>query len=220
MKNILKFGLIAVLGCCLVSAAHASTIFTNLSTPGGTFNTSTAFNVTGTGWGGRADAMPFTAGATADLTDAILALGHDIGSNDAITVDLESDGSDGLPGAILATLTQQGAIPSAGSPGLVTFDCSASCPLLNDGTTYWLVAAETNPSTYQSWFFSTNSDTGAYAGNSSASATGPWSAATTTSDAAFEIDGTPAAAPEPSSVVLLGVVLLGFLVVGRRFRCA
>ncbi|MGH9437485.1 MAG: choice-of-anchor R domain-containing protein [Terriglobia bacterium] len=114
--------------------------------------------------------MPFTAGSTADLADAVLALGFLPGaSNSSITLDLESNSS-GVPGTVLGTLTQQGTIPSASGP--VTFDYSGTPAVeLISGTSYWLVALQTDANSYDVWSLS-NSDNGTFAFNASVRATG------------------------------------------------
>ncbi|MGH9450848.1 MAG: choice-of-anchor R domain-containing protein [Terriglobia bacterium] len=198
------------------AGAKADTIFTNLGT-GGTFNTSYSYTAGGANYSGQALGMQFTASATADLTDAMLALGFVQTSNSPITVYLESDSS-GNPGSTLATLTQQGTIPSFLSPALVTFDCSAACPTLDSGTAYWLVAVETDPNSQQQWSLST-ADTGTTAVNTSTSATGPWSVHPEDKISAFDVNGTPVtttATPEPASLLLFGTGLLGAAILVRR----
>ncbi|HTV54524.1 MAG TPA: PEP-CTERM sorting domain-containing protein [Terriglobia bacterium] len=197
-----------------VGMARADTIFTDLGS-GGTFTGTGGYVLGGANDDGDTLAMPFQVGAAADLAAAILALGSFGGRNDAIQVYLESDSSSGLPGTVLATLTQQGTIPPTNAPTLVTFYCNAGCPLLSSGASYWLVAV-TDSSSPDVWFLS-NSDRGTFALNPSYSASGPWDTESGTLSA-FKVDGTPAAVPEPSSLVLLGIALCGFAVVGRRLR--
>lgn len=222
-RRLIQTGILAAaiaVACLGVSAgtAHAETIFTNLG-PGGTFSTGVAQVVAASSDNGQVDGMSFTAGTTGDLTDAMLGVGHFGFDNAALTVDVESDDS-GQPGAILATLAQQGTIPPDLSPGLVTFDCSGACPQLASGTPYWLVAVDTAPAkSVQSWFFS-NNDVGTAAFNFSASATGPWTIQTGQDISAFEIDGTtPTTVPEPASWLLFATGLLGLgtlLLFGKR----
>jgi len=207
--------------------ADTITIFNDFSGPG--FN---QFESLGVGDYSVLDvvfAMQFTSSSTVDLADAMLALGNYAGSNSPITVDLESDDS-GAPGIVLATLTQQGTIPQYYSPGLVTFDYSGTPVQLNSGSTYWLVALETDPNSQQAWFLS-NDAAGLDSVNYVGSATGPWTAGCppgpgcSDSLAAFQVDGTTlpipsppiASTPEPSSLSLLGFLLMiSAAIVGRR----
>ncbi len=208
----------AMLGLAAASA-KATTIFTNLGT-GGSFSNTSFFavgNFKGEG-NNLASGMLFMPLTTANLTDAVLALGNLAGDNNTLTVDLESDNS-GQPGAILATFTQQGTIAPSSSPGLVTFDCSGTCPTLTSGTAYWLVATETDPNSSQGWFFS-NSDVGTVVTNNSGSATGPWQQTFSGQTiSAFQVDGAPVtttATPEPASLLLFGTGLLGAAILMRR----
>lgn len=213
-------GLIVLAAIASAVAARATTIaiFTN-------FGSDYSFDITGAygigATGGTTQplsvaAMPFTAGATADLSGAILALSNTTGDSSGFTLDLESDSS-GLPGTVLATLTLQGTVPSAPAP--VTFDYSGTPFQLTSGTSYWLVALETNNSSEQIWFYS-NSDTGTIALSDSGSATGPWTASPGSQISAFEVDGTSlATVPEPGSfqLLVLGMLCgLGALWVERR----
>lgn len=206
-------GLAVLAAIFAVGAARATTItvFSNFSgTP--LFNQTSRYFISGSNFANFAEAMPFTAGSTADLADAVLALENfQPTTNSPITLDLESNSS-GVPGAILATLTQQGTIPPSTSPGLVTFDYSGASVELTSGTSYWLVATETDANSSQGWSFS-NSDTGTFAFNLSGSATGPWTTSSDTNLSAFEVDGsTPtAAAAEPGTLSILAVDLLGGL---------
>jgi hypothetical protein len=67
-----------------------------------------------------------------------------------------------------------------------------------------------------SWDTADSGVPGALYYNSSASTTSfPYESFTPT-ESAFEIDGTPVATPEPSSLLLLGAGLLGLVVIGRK----
>lgn len=152
--------------------AYTTTVFTDLL--GFSRYESLAIGVY-PGAGNVVFAEPFTSASTADLADAILALGNYSGSNSPITVDLESD-HNGSPGDVLATLTQQGTISQDYlSPGPVTFDYSGTPVQLTSGAAYWLVALETDPNSEQAWFLS-NGAMGIDAFNYDGSATGPWTA--------------------------------------------
>jgi PEP-CTERM motif len=207
-----------VAAALMVSAAGAAradvTVFTN-SSGSPSFSDEMYFDVGGSGSGSPKNqvlGMPFTAGATADLADALLALSYQLGTNGPITLYLESNAS-GQPGTILATLTQVGSIPSAA--GLVTFDYGGAPVALVSGTQYWLVAVQPDSSTTDRWYLS-NADTGATAYNEVGNATGPWTLLSDESVSAFQVDGS--AVPEPSTwaMMLLGFAGLGF--VGWRGR--
>lgn len=195
--------------------ARAAIVFSNMGNPP-SYDSAVSFNVSGTAYAGQALAMPFLAGSTDDLTDAVLPLVHIAGDNTPITLDLLLDSS-GQPGSILATLTQQGTIPSP-QTGFVTFDYSGPSVQLTSGTQYWLAAAESDPNSLQGWQES-NSDTGTYGYNDQASTTGPWSL-TSGAIAAFQVDGSPVGAvvPEPRSLVLLSTLVTAFALLAVRRR--
>jgi hypothetical protein len=162
--------------------------------------------------------MLLTANSTADLAGAVLALGNVWPGNSPITLDLESSGS-GVPGTILASLTQQGTIRPQTSQGLVAFDYFGHTLELTSGTSYWLVALQTNANTEQAWFLS-NSDIGTLATNLSDSATGPWVIGSRGSITAFEVDGAPVAEPNPLWFMLSGLVILGMARMIKKRRLA
>jgi MYXO-CTERM domain-containing protein len=126
---------------------------------------------------------------SAPLTPHSKGAGHSTkapASNSPINLYLESDGG-GVPGSILATLTESG-VPGNFPPGfLSTFTCN-SCPTLNPGTQYWLVAQQSDPNSDQEWNFSYGDVGGNFAFNQTGSATGPWSTETSTLSA-FQVDG-------------------------------
>ena len=197
------------LACTLAALpALAGTLVSTLGT-GGTYNTSLGLEIDGN----EAIGNSFTLDSPATVTDAVLALGFADGVNNPLSVYIESDNS-GLPGGILATLTQDGTISATNTGGLVTFDCSGvSCDLA--AGTYWLVAANSDPNSIYGWFFN-NVDAPPniafkYVG-------GDWGHLPGTEEA-FQINGTPAegsAVPEPSSFLLFGSGLAGLAGMLRR----
>ncbi len=104
---------------------------------------------------------------TATLTDAELALSRSA----PVNVYIESD-SGGVPGVILDTLTQVGSLSSTSA--VVKYNCS-SCPQLDAGTTYFLLALASNPCDLAVWYSEIGQPLGANAINDLGSATGPWS---------------------------------------------
>jgi hypothetical protein len=178
--------------------AHADTVFTTL-TSDSTF-----------GDGGEVVAGQFTPGANYQLTDVVARiLNFFDGAPQTLNFSIFSN-SGGLPGTELTELT--GTIPAA-TPfgpfsGLVTSGAPSSPLTLTSGTPYWLVtdvdlinvAWEENGSlSVPAAFFSA---TGFLPGSRSLQ---------------FQIDGTAvAAAPEPSSLVLLGCGSLAMMGLLRR----
>jgi hypothetical protein len=214
MKIALSTAAIAMLSTSVLAGAQAAvTVFTNFSgSP--SFDSGNLF-IVGSPLSGAApnvvQAMPFAAGATADLEDAVLALTSALSStNSPITVYLESNAS-GQPGAILATLTQAGTIP-VGPPGLVTFNYSGAPVGLAAGAQYWLVALQPDVNSSDAWFLS-NGDTGTNAANVFGSSTGPWTIEPGDRISAFQVDGTAPGVPEPSTwaMMALGFGLMGLL---------
>ena len=138
----------------------------------------------------------FTPDSSVVFADAIIPMGVYASNGGGTTgptasVYLESDAG-GLPGSILdGPLTQLSGISSFNSgSNLVEFDC-VSCPTLNAGTNYWIVAAETDPTFELTWDFSHSSDisSGNFAFNQSGSVTSGWLIADGIVRGAFEVDG-------------------------------
>jgi hypothetical protein len=205
--------LLAILLCA--ATASAGPLYSNFG-PGMTYdnnyNTSGWYvGYTGTPGQNEVIAMPFIPNRTANVTNAILALGWVPGTpNTPINVYLESDTGLGYPGTILATLTQVGSIPNGPSGGgLVTF-LAPTHPLVTAGTEYWIVAQEPDLTSSQGWFFTVGDPTGPFAYDENNSPTGPWTA-TTNDVSAFEVN-----APEPSSLILFGSGILGLAGILRK----
>ncbi|WP_260735621.1 choice-of-anchor R domain-containing protein [Tunturiibacter lichenicola] len=199
------------------SASHADTLFTNFG-PNHSFE-----NLYG-GWvigqccdsGDEVLAFPFMPDETATLTNALLALQSEQGAS-PINLYLEASDAAGAPGAILDQFTQNGSILPTAS--VVNFTC-ASCPVLDEGTLYFLVAQEANPPDWGDWGYTLDSiDTygfgyGISYFDSNGSPEGPW---TQTLDAfpAYEVDGI-ATTPEPPTIVLFTFGAIGLVAIGCR----
>ncbi len=175
---------------------------------------SPASNNVGTlGSGGRpAWASAFTSSDTEQLSQVKVALGS-LSGTAAATVQILNDAS-GVPGASVLESWSLTGIPtiSGGTQTLpVETLLDATNLVLNGGTKYWLAIfqpdsgsslyfQDTTPPNNPSPVFGGNPLNGTFNGTW----TGPFAASLS-----FEVDGTPAAAPEPASLALLGSALAG-----------
>lgn len=194
-----KITLLAFLAViALVATAGADTLYTTLG-PNGEYDTGSGYFVDGSNYYNQVLAMPFTPNQTANMADAVLALGNYAGSNSPVSLYLESDNG-GQPGNVLATLTQQGQIQSFFNGGsLVQFNCNG-CGTVNAGTQYWIVAQETDPNTEQAWMYAYQDQTGELAFNQVGSQNGPWNLYDGTISG-FRVDS---GVPEPGTFMMLG----------------
>lgn len=169
-------------------------------------------------------AFSFVPTETATSTDAILALVKPSNNkaSPAISVYIESSAG-GEPGIILGSLTQVGNVSSQLLSDQVEFTC-ASCPVLQAGTTYWIVAFESSTDSGVEWLSSPFDVVPPQYANLTGSPTGPWtrlnSSGLDNRNAAFEIDGTPlpSTVPEPPILLMFCSGLTGLLIIGlRRF---
>ena len=167
-------------------SARADVLYSTLG-PNNAFDPDDGYIVSG-GSGGQVIAGRFTVNDTAMLSNAMLGLSHFQGVNTPVNVFIESDAG-GMPGSILATLTQVGTVPPFPTQSLTMFT-SGSSFILTVGVTYWLVAQETNTGTAQVWNLAYNDAEGTFAHNLTDSATGPWFVEHNAHDVAFQINGT------------------------------
>jgi hypothetical protein len=225
------FGVLASVAVGLVLGGsaremRADTVFSNFTEPGNTYVGNKWWNVGNSTppAGSQVDAFSFSPTVTAAVTGADLALAlvpppGAVQTVTPLTVYIESN-SGGMPGTILATLTQNGSYTYYPTTSLVNFSCAGSCGTVDAGSTYWIVAQQTDPSNTTGWLYSFN-DTGTWYYNELNSATGPWTVATAGDNfSAFDVTGTPENAvspvPEPGSLALLGSGLVGMLAFVRR----
>ena len=134
-------------------------VFTNLTGPlHHKYNNTTGYFVDGTNFFGQVLGGGFTPSSTVQFADAYMPMGvYTNGGGDnrpgTLNVYLESDNG-GQPGSVL-----DGPLPACNgisnfNDGLggnfVEFNC-VTCPTLNAGTTYWLVAQDATPTAELTW---------------------------------------------------------------------
>ena len=194
--------------------ASAGVVFTTLG-PSGQFDSNGGYMVDGSFYNNQVFANMFTLGAGTTVGDAVLALGNYAGNNNPVNVYIESNSS-GLPGSIIAALSQVGTIPSSASgSGLVTFTCSGAACTLGAGS-YWLVAQEPDAHTQQMWDYAYQDQLITSTSNASGSSTGPWGGSYSRIAGGFRIDSTASSVPEPTSILLFATGLLGIGIARRR----
>jgi len=205
--------MVALMGTMVFSVnATAGSVLCSTLGPNNEYDSSGGFFVDGSNGNNQVIANPFTLGTGATVADAVLALGNLYSSgapnNNPVSVYIESNNG-GLPGSIIAQLSQVGTIPpwyySGKGGGLVTFTCSGAACNLGAGS-YWLVAWEPDSKTEQVWLFSYQDQSALIAFNHLGSPTGPWIGPLLQTENAFRIDG---AVPEPSILLMLIPGLFG-----------
>ncbi len=194
-------------------AARAGFVYENFGA-GNSYDTTTGYTIGNFGPGANyvyAAAFTTSAGPLA-LSSISVALGEADGSTGGlVNISLASD-IGGSPGAVLETL--QAAVPGDYfSGGSVVTVNSASNPILQANTQYWVEVSAVSSSQYFGWFFNNQGARGPVGTSLDGGATysvGP------DTDGAFSVEANAAPVPEPSSIVLLCSGLGGALV-WRRF---
>jgi hypothetical protein len=167
--------------------------------------------------GGLTVAIAFAPTTTGALTDLIVPLGSNQGgTGSAPTFYIESSTAGAPSGTILDTLTTTSTIADIFlKDALYTYTCSPSCanPTLTAGTTYFLVDAGTSAGLVNWDDNSLIPNATVFANFTGSTSTGFFSLPLF--QPVFQIDGA-VATPEPSSLLLLGMGLLGLAVIGRK----
>lgn len=164
-------------------------------------------------------AMPFSVapGAGFDLSEIDIGLVYDpfaAGVNAAVVQLLADD--HGLPGARVASWVLSG-LPTVGTNTLQPAQQigGLSGIRLTGGTPYWLVA--NGLGNWVGWAATSSGAVGPFAVSQDAGAS--WAISLGTSQAAFQVLGTPVGAvPEPAAAVLLGLGLAALGFATRRLR--
>lgn len=219
MKNKrISLGIAIVVAVISTISAKASVLYSTLG-PNDEFDSTNGYFVDGSNYFNQVIASPFTVSSTASLADVMVGLNNYAGNNSPVNLFIASNAS-GMPGSILGSLTQAGTIPPFGSGTLTMFTPDSSLTLLS-GTTYWLVAQETDSGTEQTWDYAYNDPTNNIAFNQLGSTSGPWTTFSGT-DVAFRIDGQMGVPETGSSFLLLGIGALavaGFAARRSRLSC-
>jgi hypothetical protein len=198
--------LLAVAAFAAAPAANAAVLFSNFG-PGDSYDTSTGWSVSSSA--PQDPAMPFTvAGSGYVLSSVNMALNNSAASPSSLIVQIMSDVG-GLPGTVIESMTLS--VPTGMS---IVTGLSALNPTLVAGTTYWLATDALNFEGAWQWTDPNVLGPTAFSFNGGST----WEAFNLQT-AAFRINGeTEFAVPEPGSIALAALALVGMLVVARTKR--
>ena len=186
---------VAIVSLGLAAPVHAATIFSTLGA-GDSYECCSGWAVFGPAAPIDTDrGVPFVPLGAYTL-DSVEAAFTWLGGTNAGDIWLMSD-SGGLPGVILESFHFDN-LPtfSTSSTALVT-GASTLHPLLSAGTQYWLVASA-NDDSFLSLNFNNTNDTGLASRDDAL----PWGFDPDATAGAIRVSGTPAAVPEPATIVL------------------
>jgi hypothetical protein len=210
-----------VLGLAFHPQAKAALIYSDLGPAGAPYFDANGRAVTGSGVGApgfEEVAVAFTPTGNFNVTQLDLAVTFSgiagvFGTDDA-TVSLESSSS-GAPGTVLGSWAISSLPPSSTGTALDTI--AVNNIAISAGTQYWVVVSPNSTSTDDIW--ATNSNTTGVFGSESINQGSSWVSLAPYDLAAFDVQGTAAATPEPGSAGLaLCGVALGFAGWARK-RC-
>lgn len=242
----LCFGAItACVICNFPSAAQADTVYSNLgsdpsnsyvnsglsnSLSGQPFETLSGYSNLIDGQTFEAVAVPFTPGGDFQLSqiDVAIQFLYGPGNNPGVIMGLYAD-SNGLPGA---TALASWSLAVAVDPDSVSVPTHFTCCLLDmetlsgvtvqGGEQYWIVATPWASNTTDTWEYSNGVQSGGWLVNIGApNSISPGSWTYVAADApmpAFDVLGTPVAAPEPPTTLLLVIGFFLLAIVSRIYR--
>jgi hypothetical protein len=152
----------------------------------------------------------FFTGVDVAIQDALIV---NEGQESQLSVRLWSD-EGGQPGTILESMITDVIAPS---PNVLVqhIESNTSATALLHGTPYWISLAAIQPG--RVGWFTNSTETGGYALNDPSRGV-PWLVIDSAGAGAFRVYGEPTLVPEPSSVGLLGLGLLGFATLRRQVR--